>query len=82
VIELVNFLVKPLVKKPEAVKVHAVEGTASVLLELRVDPEDEASVRGPQGDTLRAIQQVLSAAGGARKPVLDLIQASGGAGEE
>mgnify|MGYP003337407860 FL=1 len=55
-----------------------VEGEASILLELSVAPSDLARVKGPEGETLRAIRAVLSAAAGRRKAVLELVEPSGG----
>ena len=72
--ELVEYIVKPLAKHHEDVKVTLIEGAASILLELRLNEADVATIRGEDNGRLRAIQQVLSAAGGDRKPILDLIQ--------
>ena len=72
--ELVRFLVQGVVRHPEAVVVTAQEGEASVVIELQVDPSDLARVNGPDGDTLRAIRQVLSASAGQRKAILELVQ--------
>ncbi len=74
--ELVEYIVKPLTSHPDAVSVTLIEGTASLLMELRVHPEDIERVRGAGGKRLRALQQVLAAAGGSRKPVLDLMEHS------
>ena len=73
--DLVDYIVRPLVQHPEDLQVTEIEGSASVLLELRIHAADEARVRGEDNRRLRAIQQVLAAAGGSRKPILDLIQA-------
>lgn len=72
--ELVEYIVKPLVDHPDDVRVTVIEGEASVLLELRVNAADLASVRGDDGIRFRDIQQVLAIAGGDRKPVLELIE--------
>ena len=82
--ELVEYMVRPLVDHPDDVQVSVLEGSASILLELRLHPEDERQVRGPQNQLLRAMQQVLAVAGGPRKPVLDLVGQLGeeGADEE
>lgn len=72
--ELVRFLVQGVVRHPEAVVITAHEGDASVVIELQVDPSDLARVNGPDGDTLRAIRQVLSASAGQRKAILELVQ--------
>lgn len=76
--ELVQFLVRPLVRHPAEVSVSAVDGDASTLLELRLHPADVAVLRASDAHYLRAIQQVLSASGGARKAVLDLVDGDNG----
>ena len=73
VTELVRYIVAPLVDAPDAVEVNAIEGNASLLLELHVDANDVDAVRGEDNSVLQAIQQVLAIAGGSRKAVLDLI---------
>ena len=80
--ELVRFLVKHLVRYPDAVRVNEVQGEASILLELAVDAADVELVKGPDGETLRAIRTVLSAASGRRKAVLELIEPSNDSSEE
>ncbi len=75
---LVDHVVRSIVKNPDAMRLNSVEGEASILLELSVAPEDLARVKGPNGDTLRAIRTVLSASAGRRKAVLELIEPSGG----
>jgi hypothetical protein len=74
---LVEYLVRGVVTQPDAVRLNTVEGEASVLLELSVAPEDLDRVKGPEGDTLRAIRTVLSAASGRRKAVLELLEPRG-----
>ncbi len=71
--DLVEYLVRGLVDHPDDVQVRAVEGEATVMLELRVHPEDVDLVRGEDGQTLRHIRAVLSAASGRRKAVLELL---------
>lgn len=73
---LVEYLVKPLAAHPADVQITAVEGSASVLLELRMNAEDVDTIRGEDGSRFRAIQQILSASGGKRKPVLELIDSA------
>lgn len=72
--QLLRHLVKGLVKSPGAVQIHAVEGEASVIYELSVDPSDLASIKGPEGETLRSLRTVLSASSGDRRAVLELIE--------
>lgn len=75
---LVEFLVAGIVSEPGAVQIHEVSGESSTLLELTVAPADLDRVKGPGGETLRALRTVLSAAAGQRKAVLELIEPSSG----
>ena len=75
---LVDHVVRGLVQHPDEIRINTVEGEASILLELSVAPSDLARVKGPEGETLRAIRAVLSAAAGRRKAVLELVEPSGG----
>lgn len=77
--DLVEYIVKPLAQFPDDVSVTEIEGAASILLELRLNEADVERIRGEGNNRLRAIQQVLSAAGGDRKPVLDLVENDGAA---
>jgi predicted RNA-binding protein YlqC (UPF0109 family) len=80
--ELVEFLVAPFLEHPNAMSLTVVEGASSVLLELRVHDDDYAAVRGDEGRNFQAIQQVVAAAGGSVKPVLDLMEPGADAVEE
>lgn len=60
--ELVRYLAVSLVENPEAVEVKAVENERSVVLELRVAPEDMGKVIGKQGRIAKAIRTVVKAA--------------------
>jgi len=82
--DLVFHLVKPIVKHPDDVKVQVVEGEATVMLEMSVNPEDREAVQGDTGRTLRSIRNILSAAAGKKKATLDLVDenAGGADGEE
>ncbi len=71
---LLQHLLSGIVKKPDGVSINEVGGEASVLLELTVDPTDLDSVKGPDGETLRALRTVLSASSGDRRAVLELIE--------
>ena len=61
-VELVNFIARALVDKPEAVDVREVETEDSIVIELRVDPEDMGKVIGKQGRIAKAIRTVVKAA--------------------
>ncbi|WP_425449600.1 KH domain-containing protein [Dethiothermospora halolimnae] len=60
--ELVEIIAKSLVDNPDAVAVNEVEGTQSVIIELKVAPEDMGKVIGKQGRIAKAIRTVVKAA--------------------
>ncbi len=67
--ELVEYIAKSLVDDPSQVHVSEIEGEASVVLELRVGPEDMGRVIGKGGRTANAIRtlvRVLAAKQGKR----------------
>ena len=61
-VELVRFIAQSLVDKPDAVDVREVEGPDSVVIELRVDPEDMGKVIGKQGRIAKSVRSVVKAA--------------------
>lgn len=61
-VELVKFVVQKLVDKPDAVDVREVDGPESVVIELRVDPDDMGKVIGKQGRIAKSIRTVVKAA--------------------
>ena len=70
-VELVKYIAQSLVEKPEAVDVREVETEDSIVIELRVDPEDMGKVIGKQGRIAKAIRTVVKAASvKVPKPVL------------
>ena len=60
--ELVEIIAKLLVDKPEDVHVNEVLGEESIILELKVSPEDMGKVIGKQGRIAKAIRTVVKAA--------------------
>ena len=60
--ELVEIISKSLVDKPEDVHVNEVLGEESIILELKVSPEDMGKVIGKQGRIAKAIRTVVKAA--------------------
>jgi predicted RNA-binding protein YlqC (UPF0109 family) len=73
--ELVEYIAKSLVEHPEEVEIHQVQGEQSVILELRVAPEDRGKVIGKQGRIARATRMLLKAAAAreGRRAVLEII---------
>ena len=61
-VELVKYIAQSLVEKPEAVDVREVETEDSIVIELRVDPEDMGKVIGKQGRIAKSIRTIVKAA--------------------
>lgn len=59
--DLIEFIVKSLVDKPDEVTVTAREGDQGLVLELKVAKEDLGKVIGKQGRTARAMRTLVSA---------------------
>ncbi|MHC1721246.1 MAG: KH domain-containing protein [Clostridiaceae bacterium] len=60
--ELVETIAKSLVDNPDMVKVNEIYGEQSIIIELRVAPEDMGKVIGKQGRIAKAIRTVVKAA--------------------
>ncbi len=60
--ELIEFIARALVDKPDEVQVAEISGEQTVVLELRVAKEDLGKVIGKQGRTVKAMRAILSAA--------------------
>ena len=61
--DLVEFMAKSLVDKPDEVEVNEVIGEQTTVVELKVAKEDLGKVIGKQGRTARSIRTLLGAAG-------------------
>src|SRR5947199_6302832 len=61
--QFIEFVVKSLVGKPEAVQVSRRIDEKGVLLELTVDPEDLGRVIGKRGATAQSLRTLLRALG-------------------
>lgn len=61
--QFIEFIVKSLVEKPDAVKVERKIDERGVLLELTVDPEDLGRVIGKRGSTAQSLRSLLRALG-------------------
>lgn len=73
--DLVEYIVKALADKPEAVSVSEIEGETSIVLELRVAPEDMGRMIGREGRTInsmRSLARVLGAKMG-KKVTLEIV---------
>jgi predicted RNA-binding protein YlqC (UPF0109 family) len=74
--ELVTYIARSLVDKPEAVSVAEVEGNQTTVLELTVAKEDLGKVIGKQGRTAQAMRTILSAVSSKikKRTVLEIIE--------
>lgn len=73
---LVEVIAKGLVDNPDQVSVNEVEGNQSVIIELRVAPEDMGKVIGKQGRIAKAIRTVVKAAATKqnKRVIVEIIQ--------
>jgi predicted RNA-binding protein YlqC (UPF0109 family) len=60
--DLVQYISEALVDKPDEVAVTVIEGENSIILELKVAPDDVGKVIGKGGQTAKALRKILSAA--------------------
>jgi len=60
--DLLEYLARRLVDNPDGVEVDVIEGDRSVVLELRVDPDDMGRVIGRQGRVAQALRTLVKAA--------------------
>ena len=60
--ELIEYIAMSLVDQPQDVEVKAVESESSIIIELRVAPNDVGKVIGKGGQTAKALRKILSAA--------------------
>ena len=60
--ELIQHIAEALVDQPAHVQVSCIEGENSIIIELKVAPEDVGKVIGKGGQTAKAMRKVLSAA--------------------
>lgn len=60
--ELVEYIVRALVDKPEAISVKETTGETVTILEIRTAPEDSGKVIGREGRIANAIRTITKAA--------------------
>ncbi|MBN1627192.1 MAG: KH domain-containing protein [Deltaproteobacteria bacterium] len=74
--DLIEFIAKALVDKPEEVIVTEIEGEQTSVIELKVAKEDLGKVIGKQGRTARAMRTILSASSTKlrKRSVLEIIE--------
>jgi predicted RNA-binding protein YlqC (UPF0109 family) len=60
--ELLEYLAKALVDNPDDVEIEVIEGERSVILQLKVNPDDIGKVIGKQGRIAQALRTLVKAA--------------------
>jgi len=60
--ELVEYIVKLLVDKPEAVEIRETQGEMVTIIEIRTAPEDAGKVIGREGRIANSIRTIVKAA--------------------
>lgn len=73
--ELLETLARALVDKPDEVEVSVVEGEKSVILQLKVAPDDVGKVIGKQGRIAKALRTIVKASSvkEGKKAVVEII---------
>ncbi len=73
--QLVEYIAKSLVDKPEEVEIREIDDEQSVVLELHVAPEDMGRIIGKQGHIARAVRVLLkaSAARQGKRAILEIM---------
>lgn len=74
--DLVEFMAKSLVDKPEEVTVNEMVGEQTTVVELKVAKEDLGKVIGKQGRTARSMRTILNAASTklSKRSVLEIVE--------
>lgn len=74
--ELIAYIARALVDKPEDVSVNEIVGEQTSVIELKVAKEDLGKVIGKQGRTARAMRTILSAASTKvrKRSVLEILE--------
>lgn len=60
--ELVEYMARSLVNHPDRIQVEEIQGSRSVVYQLRVDPEDMGRVIGKNGRVANAMRTLLKIA--------------------
>ncbi|MCX8065719.1 MAG: KH domain-containing protein [Candidatus Hydrogenedentes bacterium] len=60
--DLVEFIVKKIVKNPEEVSINQIESEEEIVLQLKVGKDDMGRVIGKRGKTIKTIRSILGIA--------------------
>ena len=78
--QMVRYVVESLADKPEAVEVHESVGEGSIMVELKVAPEDMGRIIGRGGRHINAMRALVRVLGGklGKRTSLELIESEAG----
>lgn len=73
--ELLEYLARALVDRPDEVRVNVIESEKSSILQLNVDPGDVGKVIGKQGRIAKALRAVVNASAvrDGKKAIVEII---------
>ncbi len=71
--ELIEYIARQLVEKPDKVFVKETRGTSVTVLELHVDREDMGRVIGKDGRVANALRTILRVTSQDRRVVLEIV---------
>ncbi len=74
--ELIGYIIRALVDKPEDVSIHEVKGEHTTIFELKVNKQDIGKIVGKQGRIIKAIRILLQAVSVkvGQKIVLEIVE--------
>lgn len=74
--DLITYIAKAIVDRPDSVAVTAIEAEHTIVFELRVDKGDMGRILGKRGRNIQAIRTIVAAAAGKAKKrlILELIE--------
>ena len=74
--ELIQYILKHLVDRPQDVRLAAIDGEKSMIFELRCHPNDIGKVIGKNGKTIGSIRTLLStvAARQGRRATIEVVE--------
>ncbi len=73
-LEIVEFIVKRLVEKPEAVEVSEQEDQDGIEVMVKVDPADVGHLIGKRGSTINAVRSLVTSLDGEENTKIEIVE--------
>jgi predicted RNA-binding protein YlqC (UPF0109 family) len=70
---LIEHILKPIVQYPESLEFNIIEGSAVIVVELRVHDDDLTILTNNDSEMMHSIQQLLTVSAKELKPSLELL---------